>query len=63
MSQEPDYIVYEPPSPSLGSAPGNSTPKPLTEGLWQREALSILQMYADRDRFSPLKPNSGERTP
>jgi len=63
MSQEPDYIVYQPPSPSVGGGPAEGVaPRPLTEGLWQQEALSILQMYADGERFSPLKPGPGEPT-
>lgn len=62
MSQEPDYLVYQPPSYSGGTPVEGAPPRPLTEGLWQQEALSILQMYADQERFSPLKPGPGEPT-
>ncbi|MFN8607967.1 MAG: hypothetical protein U0931_10570 [Vulcanimicrobiota bacterium] len=56
MSEQPDYIVYQPTSPSLGSSQANSEAGektyPLTEGLWQQETLGVLEMYSDKGKFS-----------
>ncbi|MBS2037109.1 hypothetical protein JST97_19130 [bacterium] len=56
MSEQPDYIVYQPTAPSVGSArpSGEAGEKtyPLTEGLWQQETLGVLEMYSDKGKFS-----------
>lgn len=56
MSEQPDYIVYQPTAPSVGStrAGGEAGEKtyPLTEGLWQQETLGVLEMYSDKGKFS-----------
>ena len=56
MSEQPDYIVYQPTAPSVGSPRSSSEASdktyPLTEGLWQQEALGVLEMYSDKGKFS-----------
>ncbi len=60
MQQDSDYIVYQPPAPSVssvsrGGEADSSRSYPLTEGLWQQEVLGVLQMYRD-SKFSPVLP-------
>lgn len=57
MAQDSDYIVFQPQSPSVSgtSRTGETTSAPArpgSEGEWQRDALSVLQMY--RQPFSPV---------
>lgn len=60
MSDQSDYIVYQPTAPSLGGGRSTSEAEdkiyPLTEGLWQQEALGVLEMYSDKGKFSKLTP-------
>ena len=60
MSDQSDYIVYQPTPPSLGGGRAISDAEdrtyPLTEGLWQQEALGVLEMYSDKGKFSKLTP-------
>jgi len=55
--EQPDYIVYQPATPTVGGArPNGASDKtyPLSEGLWQQETLDTLQMYGDKTRFTPV---------
>lgn len=57
MSQDADYIVFQPAAPVVNSAAPRATEAkaaPLTEGLWQEETLATLQMYSDKAKFSPV---------
>lgn len=58
MSDQSDYIVYQPTAPSVGGGRATSEAEdrtyPLTEGLWQQEALGVLEMYSDKGKFSKL---------
>lgn len=60
MSEDADYIVYQPPAPTLGTAQSSGETAqrsvPLSEGLWQQETLAVLQMYGDKGKFSPVTP-------
>jgi hypothetical protein len=67
MAEQQDYIVYQPPAPSVGGArrtseAGSARSLPLTEGLWQNETLNVLTMYSEKDKFSPL-PTQGTLFP
>ena len=60
MQQDSDYIVYQPPAPSVSGVSrsqefDSNRSYPLTEGLWQQEVLGALQMYRDGG-FSPVLP-------
>lgn len=59
MSQDADYILFQPAAPAVNSATrageiGATQPASLTEGLWQEETLAVLQMYSDKAQFSPV---------
>lgn len=60
MSDEADYIVYQPPAPTVNSSSSSTSGEgrtvPLSDGLWQQECLAVLQMYADKGKFSPVAP-------
>jgi hypothetical protein len=57
MSEQSDYIVYQPTAPSVGqpravNEAGEEKIYPLTEGLWQQETLGVLELYSDKGKFS-----------
>jgi len=57
MSEQSDYIVYQPTAPSVGTPrqtneAGEEKVYPLTEGLWQQETLGVLELYSDKGKFS-----------
>lgn len=58
MSQDADYIVFQPAAPAVGGTgalrEADGAPGKLTEGIWQQETLSVLEMYSDSARFSPV---------
>lgn len=56
MADDSDYIVYQPPAPTVNAARSVSesggAPVGLSEGLWQQETLGVLEMYSDKAKFS-----------
>lgn len=60
MSDQSDYIVYQPTAPSVGGSRPTSEAGdkiyPLTEGLWQQETLGVLELYGDKGKFSKPSP-------
>lgn len=59
MANQSDYILYRPavaPSPTgtrkAGEAPSDKV-YPLTQGVWQQEAVDTLKLYADKG-FTPV---------
>jgi hypothetical protein len=63
MAEQSDYLIYQPPSPTLGEVRQSTgtepeRAQPLTEGLWQQETLGVLQLYADKASFSPVSPQA-----
>ena len=58
MIQKSDYIVYNGATPVTGGtrAQGNGQQIPLSAGVWQKEALEAVGMYAPGEGgFSPVK--------
>ena len=59
IKKSSDFIIYERPKTEAarglsGGAPGQA--RPLTEGLWQKEALETLNMHsATEGNFTPVK--------
>lgn len=68
MVSQPDYIIFKPAPTRVESTqapPDSGSPKlyPMTRGVWQREALDTLKMYAPEEgRFSPVKPTEAAGT-
>ena len=63
MSEQSDYLIYQPPSASLGEVRRTGAAEadkayPLTEGLWQQETLGVLRLYADKASFSAVSPQA-----
>jgi hypothetical protein len=69
MAIQPDYIIYNPVTPDVKSPPRAEELKqekvlPLTPGVWQNEATTILKMYDKKEgSFSPLTPQGQVDSP
>ena len=67
MVTQPDFILYQPTQQPIQTPPAAAsgrTPKlyPLTHGVWQRETLDTLKMYAPGEGgFSPTRGSAPDQ--